>query len=352
MAAKPPTIRDVAQTAGLSVATVSRYLNKQLRLPPETATRVDRAVGQLSFRPNAIARRLSRGTSETLGFITSDIAHPFFAAIASAAEAEAMELGYTLAMFNTRNHIAQEINFLSRIDDQQVDGVLFLTNHADDGRLRDKIAATGNVVLIDEDVAGTHVPKIFADSEGGARLATRHLIEQGHRAIGFISGPRSLRSSQERFRGFSEELSSAGLKIDPGNVLFGQYEQEFGFRAFASLWRRKNRPTAIFAAADMLAIGLIRAAKAAGARVPGDLSVVGFADMLHVDMFDPPLTTVRQSTMHFGRRGVQLLAALLRGEGTSDVVERVPVELVVRGSVGRPSSEGTKRRNRRATKTK
>jgi LacI family transcriptional regulator len=332
-ATKPPTIRDVAQTAGLSVATVSRYLNKQLRLPPATATKVDAAVGKLSFRPNAIARRLSRGTSETLGFITSDIAHPFFAAIASSAEAEAMELGYTLAMFNTRNKVAQELNFLSRIDDQQVDGVLFLTNHPDDGRLRDKIAMTRNVVLLDEDVAGTDVPKVFADSEAGARLATRHLIENGHRTIGFIAGPRTLRSSRERHRGFVTEVESAGLTVDPRHVLFGQYEEGFGYAAFASLCQPSNRPTAIFAAADMLAIGLIRAAGSAQVSVPRDLSVVGFADMLHVDLLSPPLTTVRQSTAQFGRRGVQLLVAQLRGEASPNTIERVPVELVVRGSV-------------------
>ena len=333
---KPPTIRDVAQSAGLSVATVSRYLNKQLRLPPATANKVDDAVGKLSFRPNAIARRLSRGTSETLGFITSDIAHPFFAAIASAAEAEAIKLGYTLAMFNTRNQIAQELNFLSRIDDQQVDGVLFLTNHPDDGTLRDKIAAARHVVILDEDVAGTEVPKVFADSEGGARIATRHLIGAGHRVIGFISGPRTLRSSRERYRGFTAEMRQAGLEIDPGIVLFGQFEEEFGFRAFASLWNCSKPPTAVFAAADMLAVGLLRAARARGVAVPAELSLVGFADMLHVDMFDPPLTTVRQSTEQFGRRGVQLLVALIRGELTERSIDRVPVELIVRGSVGAP----------------
>jgi LacI family transcriptional regulator len=352
-ATKPPTIRDVAQTAGLSVATVSRYLNKQLRLPPATATKVDAAVGKLSFRPNAIARRLSRGTSETLGFITSDIAHPFFAAIASAAEAEAMALGYTLAMFNTRNHVAQELNFLSRIDDQQVDGVLFLTNHPDDGRLRDKIAVTRSVVLLDEDVAGTDVPKVFADSEAGARLATRHLIENGHRTIGFIAGPRMLRSSRERHRGFVKEVESAGLNVDPRHVLFGQYEESFGYAAFGSLRQRGNLPTAIFAAADMLAIGLIRAARDAAMSVPRDLSVVGFADMLHVDLLNPPLTTVRQSTAQFGRRGVQLLVAQLRGETPPNTIERVPVELIVRGSVndigGTTSHRRAGRRQDRAT---
>lgn len=335
---KPPTIRDVAQSAGLSVATVSRYLNKQLRLPPATAKKVDRAVGKLAFRPNAIARRLSRGTSETLGFITSDIAHPFFAAIASAAEAEAMKLGYTLAMFNTRNQLAQELNFLSRVDDQQVDGVLFLTNHPDDGTLRDKIAATRNVVILDEDVAGTEVPKVFADSEQGARIATRHLIDMGHRSIGFISGPRALRSSRERYRGYVSEMKQAGLEVDAGAVLFGQFEEEFGLRAFASLSHRPRPPTAVFAAADMLAVGLLRAARESGVAVPADLSLVGFADMLHVDMFDPPLTTIRQSTEHFGRRGVQLLVAKIRGELQQPTIERVPVELVERGSVTAPRS--------------
>lgn len=335
-ASKPSTIRDVAQSAGLSVATVSRYLNKRLRLPPATARKVDNAVGKLSFRPNAIARRLSWGTSETLGFITSDIAHPFFAAIASAAEAEAMKLGYTLAMFNTRNQIEQEINFLSRIDDQQVDGVLFLTNHPDDGTLRDRIAATRNVVILDEDIAGTEVPKVFAASEHGAQIATRHLIDMGHRYIGFISGPRALRSSRERLRGFSREMKHAGLAIDADAVLFGEFEEEFGFRAFASLWDRPKPPTAVFAAADMLAIGLLRAAHQRGVAVPADLSIVGFADMLHVDMFDPPLTTIRQSTEHFGRRGVQLLVAGIRGELSQATIERVPVELVQRGSVCAP----------------
>jgi LacI family transcriptional regulator len=247
-----------------------------------------------------------------------------------------MNLGYTLAMFNTRNQITRELNFLSRIDDQQVDGVLFLTNHPDDGKLRDKIAVTRNVVLLDEDVAGTDVPKVFADSEAGARVATRHLIENGHQRIGFISGPRTLRSSRERYRSFMREVEDAGLTVDPSHVLFGQYSETFGLSAFASLWSRRLRPTAVFAAADMLAIGLIRAARAEGVSVPRDLSVVGFADMLHVDLLDPPLTTVRQSTERFGRRGVQLLVSQLRGEAAPRTIERVPVELIVRGSVSKP----------------
>jgi len=341
--AKPSTIRDVAQAAGLSTATVSRYLNKRLVLPAKTAIRVDRAVVALGFKPNAIARRLSRGTSETLGFVTSDIAHPFFASIASAAEQEAARLGYTLAMFNTRNQLSQELVFLSRIEDQQVDGILFLTNHPDDGTLRDKIRQCRQVVLIDEDVPETEVPKVFADSEHGARLATRHLIEQGHTRIAFVSGPKGMRSSQERFAGFRQEMSAARLPVDRSLVKFGEYEEEFGVHAFQALWRVADPPTAIFATADMLAIGVIRGARQAGLVVPEDLSVIGFADMLHVNLLSPPLTTVRQSTSEFGRRGVRLLVAKLKGETVSPEPERVPVELVVRGSVGAPA-----RRRKRA----
>jgi LacI family transcriptional regulator len=333
---KPSTIRDVAQVAGVSITAVSRYLNKQLFLPAGTASRVDAAVVELGFRPNAIARRLSRGTSETLGFVTSDIAHPFFAAIASAAEEEAAKRGYTLAMFNTRNEISKELGFLSRIEDQQVDGILFLTNHPDDGTLRDKINRCRHVVLLDEDVAGAEVPLVLADSERGGRIATRHLIEKGHRRIGFVSGPKPMRSSVERFRGFRGEMKAAGLAVETGLVKFGLYEEEFGVRAFQALYASPDPPTAIFAAADMLAIGIIRGALESGLSVPADLSVVGFADMLHVNLLNPPLTTVRQSTAHFGRRGIELLVENINGAAKPDRPERVPVELVERGSVTPP----------------
>ena len=168
------TMKDVARASGVSQTTVSLHLNARIQLPPETARHIDEAIAALDYRPNARARSLAKGSSQTLGFVTTDIAYPFFAAIASAAEAEAALAGFSLVIFNSRNETARELAFLSKIEDGQIDGALFMTNHVDDGSLRAKIDKCRKVVLLDEDVAGTCVPKIFVENEAGARLATEH----------------------------------------------------------------------------------------------------------------------------------------------------------------------------------
>jgi LacI family transcriptional regulator len=302
----------------------------------------------LGYRPNAIARRLSRGASETLGFVTTDIAYPFFAAVASAAEAEAAALGYSMAIFNSRNDVSRELLFLSKIEDQQVDGILFMTNHVDDGSLAGKIGQSRRVVLLDEDVAGAPGPRVFAENEWGGRLATRHLLEQGHTRIAYVSGPRGMISAEERFQGFSATLAEAGLPPDPALHFFGSYKEDFGVTAFRRLWSVNKRPTAVFATADMLAIGIIGAARDHGVQVPHDLSVVGFDDMLHVNLLNPPLTTVRHSATEFGRHGVRLLVREIEGGPVPEKPVRIPVELIIRDSVAPPRYRASGKKVRRS----
>lgn len=331
-----PTIQEVARVAGVSPASVSRFLNGRLKLPEDTARRIQAAVLQLGYRPNAIARRLRSGTSETLGLITADIAYPLFATIASAAEAEASEAGYSLVMFSSRNRAENEIGFLSRVEDRQLDGVLLLTNHIDDGTLAARINGCRAVVLVDEDVPGANAPRLFADNETGGLLAGRELVAAGHRRIAHVTGPAGLLSVDERRRGFEAALAEAGLPLDPALVLHGHYDEAFGAVAFARLFAQPEPPTAVFAAADMLAIGMIRAARAAGVVVPADLSIVGYDDIPLASLLDPPLTTIRQSAEAFGRLGVRLLVDLVKGASPAMRPERIPVELVVRGSVAGP----------------
>jgi LacI family transcriptional regulator len=340
-------IRQVAQAAGVSTTTVSRYLNGRIVLPPDTASRIDETVALLGYRPNAIARRLTRGASETLGFVTTDIAYPFFAAVASAAEAEAARVGYTMAIFNSRNDASRELLFLSRIEDRQVDGLLFMTNHVDDGTLARVISKSRHIVLVDEDVKGAAVPKVFAANEHGGLLATRHLIEQGHSRIAYVAGPSGMISSDERFLGYLAALQQAGISYDPALSLFGEYEEEFGLAALHRLLSLDDPPTAVFATADMLAIGLIRAARELGLQIPTDISVVGFDDMLHVNLLTPPLTTVRHSATEFGRHGVRLLIAEIEGKAVEGSPVRVPVALVVRESVSAPRDLTGRFRTRR-----
>ncbi|RTL94337.1 MAG: LacI family transcriptional regulator [Hyphomicrobiales bacterium] len=331
------TIRDVARAAGVSVTSVSRHLNGRISLPDPTALKIEQAAARLGYRPNAIARRLTRGSSETLGLITSDIAYPLFAAIASASEAEAARHGYNLLMLNSRNLVDHELAFLARIEDHQVDGILLLTNHSDDGRLVKCINRTGGVVLLDEDVPGARAPRLFARNADGARMATRHLIEKGHRRIGAIAGPHGLLSTTERLSGYARALEAAGIVLDDRLVVHCDYDEGQAVGAFKALFEQPDPPTAVFTCGDMLALGAMRAARAMGLRIPEDVSLIGFDDISNADLLSPALTTVRQSPAEFGRRGVALLLDLITGRKTEAVTERIGVDLVVRASVAPPS---------------
>ncbi|WP_181834092.1 LacI family DNA-binding transcriptional regulator [Brucella anthropi] len=336
MNTRSPTIKDVAARAGLSAGTVSRYLNKSLILPDDTAQRIEGAVTDLGYRPNAMARRLSKGRTEMLGFATTDIAYPVFAAIASAAEAEAEARGYGLAVYFTRNKLEKELSLINKIEDQHVDGLILRTNHVDDGRLREAISQTGRVVLIDEDIDGVAAPRIFADSVRGTSLATKHLVDQGHRRIAFIGGQQELLSSQERFEGFRQVMAAEGFPIDGQMVKFGSYHEWYGIQAFEELWQLPSPPTAIVVAADLLALGVMRAANAKGVSIPDHLSIIGFDDLDMASLLAPPLTTVRQSPEEFGRRAVAALVNLIEGGEMPATPDRVAVELIVRGSVAAP----------------
>lgn len=330
------TIRDVAAAAQLSVTAVSRHFNNRIVLPAETVARIEAAANDLGYRANVTARRLSLGSSESLGLVLSDIAYPFFSAIASAAEAECARLGYSLLIFNSRNIASNEIAHLRRIESAQVDGILFMTNHPGSSEITETINRVGNVVLLDEDVRNADAPRLYARNRKGGLLATRHLLAAGHRRIAYIGGDQSLISSSQRMDGYREALDAEEIEFDPALVLFPGYQADDGEAAFAALDRLKYPPTAIFVAADVVALGILRAARRAGLSIPQDLSIIGFDDIPNADVVGPPLSTIRQSAETFGVRGVQLLVGLLKGELTEEVVEYVDVELVERSSVAPP----------------
>jgi LacI family transcriptional regulator len=332
---KVSTIRDVAQHASVSKATVSRYLNGTLTLPPGTARRIDTAIVELNYRQNSLARRLSLGSSETIGLAMPDVANPFFAEIADEVELAASEHGYGLSLCITRNQLARESLYLRWLDTQHLDGLILVSNRPDDGSLRDLIGHRGNIVLIDEDVPGTDVPKVFVDNAEGGYLATRHLIEAGHRRIGHVTGPEALLTVQERFAGYRRALAEAGIDHDASLVRFGAYERHFGGTALCELLPLPSPPTAIFASSDYLAVGLLEALRERGIHVPVDMSIVGFDDMEFASLLMPPLSTLRQSARGLGRTGVDILLARLSGEAPS-TVRRLPVQLIERASVAPP----------------
>ena len=341
---KAITIRDVAEAARLSPTAVSWYLNRSMVLSNESAARIDEAIRNLNYQPNGLARNLSRGRSGIIGLVIPEISNPFFAALASAVEEVAFRAGHGVLLCNTRNDPDRELSYLRLLCTRQIDGIIYLTSQADNPESIAMMARDERVVLIDEDVAGVSAPRVFCENRMGGYVATRHLLEQGHVRVAFIGGPEKLLSSRERYAGFAKALSESKIKRPAFLVRFGPYTADFG-REVANEWlTRKNPPTAIFAASDYVALGVLNAAKNLRMSIPQDLSLVGFDDMPFAALLSPPLTTVRQPIRELGEAGANFLFQLIEGKLGQLPVLRLPVELILRDSVRRIP---TKTRNRR-----
>ena len=329
------TIHDVAHNAGVSATTVSRYLNNRIELPPATTARIDAAIAKLDYRPNLLAKRLSTGKSEAIGLVIPEIREPFFAELASAVEDEAERHGYTIFMSSTRGDRRREIECLNRLHDRHVDGLVMMTNTPDDGTLAALIGPRKNVVLIDEDIPNASVPRVFVDNEPGAHRATRYLIDAGHGEIAYLSGPDRLFSVEERRTGFLRAMREAGLSARPDLMRGGSFSPDLARAAVLTMLELPKPPTAIFASSDYLAIGTMRAIRQKGLRIPDDISLIGFDDMPLTDIFDPPLTAIRQPVEQLGRTGFQRLYALMTGKRPPRIT-RLAVELIERQSVAPP----------------
>ena len=337
---KTATIRDVAQAAELSPTSVSRYLNGGIVLPKASASRIERAVRELNYQPNRLARNLSLGHSKMIGLVIPDISNPFFATVACAVEEVAFSGGYSVLLCNTQNDRARELSYLQLLSSHQLDGILFLTSHPKDPALAEILQGNLNVVLIDEDVDGVSAPRIFCENRTGGYLATRHLLDCGHRRIAFIGGPDNLLSTQERYTGFRNALKEAGLKPAREMVRFGPYTSDFGREIALRFFKVQRPPTAIFASSDYVALGVLNAAHAAGIQIPGALSLIGFDDVPLAALLQPPLTTIRQSASGLGAEGTKLLLRLIQGKKVKPIEIRLPVQLIKRGSVRALQSKG------------
>jgi LacI family transcriptional regulator len=334
---KNATLKDVAEACGLSVAAVSRYLNHSIKLPQSTTDRIDAAIAALNYQPNPHARSLSLGRSETIGLVVPDISNPYFAHLAAAVEQAAAECGLGLLLCPTLSRTDRELDYLGRLSRRHVDGLLFVTNNGDDPALARALLGAKTVVLVDDDIDGTTAPTIMSDSEQGGRLATAHLIEQGHRSLAYIGGPAGLSSSRSRLRGFRSAIVESGEAIAIAAELHGAYSSAHGRIAAEQILALDPVPTALFAASDEIALGVLSVFKQRGVKIGADISVIAFDDVGPLELFDPPLTAIRQPVNAMGRRAVQIVLALINGEALLPATELLPVELIIRNSVKPPN---------------
>lgn len=344
MGRQVPTLKDVAQRAGVSVQTVSSILHERPGYAPATRAHVLAAIEELGYRPFAIAQSLRTRQTHTIALIISDIANPSFATMASAAEDYAHKFGYSLVVYNTHDDIEREIGYIRTVAQRWIDGALFVSTE-DRATSLDAFHTAGiPVVAIDRIPEGYRGPSVTLDNNKAGRMAADHLLDLGHTILAHISGPMRLQLARERRAGFAQAIEARGLQQGPCVGGEGNWGCEYGYRALMSLLACAPRPTGIFAANDRMAIGAMRAIYEVGLRVPDDISVIGLDDIELAAYQSPPLTTVRQSFTDLATRALQLLLAVLSGQEPVQPQVVLEPSLIVRQTTARPGRREIERR--------
>lgn len=307
------TIADVAARAGVSIATVSRVVNRRYGVASATAQRVQQAIGELGYESNLVARSMRSQRTQVIGVLVSGV-EPFSAELLKGAAGELERAGYAMMVYSggRRNEAGWEQRYLSGISSVLADGTILVAPTVVD------VDAPHPVVAVDPNVGGMNIPTIAAENFAGARQAVEHLIGLGHRRIGLVAGRPDLESARRREAGYRDALERAGIAVDPSLIEVGGFQEDTAAMAARTLLDRPDRPTAIFAANDLSAIEVIRVAGERGLRVPDDLSVVGFDNIPESALCEPPITTVDQSIQALGRTAVRALLAMLQADDGVD----------------------------------
>ncbi len=329
-----PTIVEVARRAGVAPMTVSRVVNESGPVSDGVRARVEAAIAETGYVPNAVARSLRSSRTHTLAIIVPDLTNPYFTTIASGAQAAAADAGLMLVVANTDERPEEEERALGMLLQRRVDGILLATAGDGADAIRRAAAQGTPVVAVDRKVRGPRTDSVRADSRGGAAALARLLVSLGHRRMAILAGPTSVSTSADRVAGFRRGLAEAGLAAP--RVLHGAYTIESGRAMAAEAMQATPRPTAVFAANNFIAIGVLHAFADAGVRVPEDVAVVGFDDLPPSMVTFPFLTVAAQPAGEMGRLAVALLLDRFADPGRPPREIVLPTELIVRRSSGEP----------------
>lgn len=327
------TINDVARTAGVSVATVSKVINGRYGVAVATSARVQEVIDELGYESSLVARSLRSRRTNVIGILVAEF-EPFSTEILKGTSEAIHGSGYELLAYSgggrAGSNVGWERRYLSRLSGTLIDGAILVTPtvmEADPGI---------PVVAVDPHLGPTGMPTIDSDNAHGALRATEHLLDLGHRRIGFLGGRPDLESAGLREEGYRAALAGAGIEVDPSLMRVGGYRPETADAPARELLTMADRPTAIFAANDLSAIQVLEVARELGLRVPQDVSVVGFDNIPESALVEPPLTTVSQPLQRMGAEAITLLLDLMRGATDRETHMRLPTRLLVRGSTGPP----------------
>jgi DNA-binding LacI/PurR family transcriptional regulator len=327
------TIKDVAALAGVSRQTVSRVVNDSGYVAEQTRSRVEAAIDELDYRPNAVARSMATGSTCTLGCISPSLTDYTFASIIESAQSEARRQGYFILAGSAPKERDVE-PLLEEMLHRRVDGLLILNPRAD-SRYRHVLPLIEKgmaVVYVGDTPRDEQVSSVRCDDRDGGYRAASYLTELGHKALATIVGPENEECTFDRLDGYRQALVQADLPFDPALTIRGDWSATSGYRTTRQLLAMERPFSAVFAQNDRMAVGTIRALREAGCGVPGDVSVVGFDDTPLASYFDPPLTTMRQPLEESGRRAANLLIETIQDPARPPERILTRARLVVRGS--------------------
>jgi LacI family transcriptional regulator len=326
------TIREVAAAAGVSVGTVSNFLNARVTVAASTAARIQEAIDLLGYRVDASARAFRTRQTNSIGLVVPNVTNPYFAEIARAVAHALWKHGIQTFLCDAADDEAVEQAHVEQLIDRRVDGIL-MSYTSEPGRILDQVAGLGvPIVFIDRAVPGHH--SVETDNRCGGALAARHLVALGHRRVGVLAGAVRLPNIRERVQGFVDEMCANGVEVTEGDVLGGPQAAELG-RRVCELMDRPSRPTAVFATNDIVAIGAWRALVEIGVRVPEQISLVGFDDIEMSRLTVPDMTTIAQDKVGIGQAATTLLLDVMRGRTEAPRHVRMEPRLLVRGSTAR-----------------
>jgi LacI family transcriptional regulator len=337
------TIKEVAVRAGVSVGTVSNVLNGAAPVSVELRERVLKVIADLNYHPNHTARSLKSNRTKMIGMVISDIVNPFFPLLVRGAEDAALQHNYLLVTFNSDSQVDRERNLFHVLSRYRMDGILLVIASENDlEHVRRAVDGGTPIVFLDRVPAGFSCDSVSIDNFNGARQCVEHLIQVGHRRIGIIGGSPDLHLAQERLRGYRVALEAAGLAVDPDLITWGYFNPESARKAADALLRLPERPTALFAANNVMALGALHVMHSRGLRCPEDVAIGSFDDLPLFESLSPALTGVAQPSYDIGYQGAELLTQRLGGELGDPVHIVLPTQLRIRAS-SLPSGRGIAR---------
>lgn len=331
------TIVDVAREAGVSYTTVSRVLNNKENVKPETRERVLTAMTRLGYVVDQRARSLAGGHSQVIGLLVHDLGTSYIGLIIRGIEAELAPAQYDLLLYTTHRRKTKESVYVATLARGLADGLLIVLPRDPAAYLETLRMSNFPYVLIDHRGISDEISAVTAANWQGGYTATEYLIKLGHRRIGHITGAMDQGCARDRLEGYKAALADHGIPFDPALVQEGDFFQPAGYAGARALLHLPDPPTAIFAANDVMAFGVMEAIRECNLRIPEDVSVIGFDDIPEASRVHPPLTTIQQPLEEMGRLATRMLLELLRDPGIGSRRVELPTKLIVRQSCQPPA---------------